>query len=256
MIPKIIHYCWFGRNPKPKLAEKCIKSWKKHCPDYQIIEWNEDNYDVTKIPYMKAAYDAKKWGFVTDYARLDIIYTHGGIYVDTDVELLKSYDSLLAYAGFAGFESEKHVASGLGIGAEAGNPVIKRLMENYQKQEPFLEDGSLNLVICPEMDTKILLELGLRCDGSFQMIGELAVLPKDYLCPKDFNDGIIRKTKNTISIHHFDSSWYTEQEKKKKKLRWKEGKKEHLRYLPNRLLLGFLGPECYKKLKNLIKGTK
>ena len=110
MIPKIIHYCWFGRNPKPKLAEKCIKSWKKYCPEYEIIEWNEDNYDLSSAPlYVRQAYEAKRWAFVTDYIRLQVIYENGGIYLDTDVELRKSLDPLLVHQAYFGFEDEKNI---------------------------------------------------------------------------------------------------------------------------------------------------
>ena len=105
MIPKKIHYCWVGGNSKPPLVKKCIQSWKKYCPDYEIIEWNESNYDISKNIYMKQAYEAKKWAFVTDYMRLDIIYEHGGIYLDTDVELIKNIDDLLSNEAFAGIES-------------------------------------------------------------------------------------------------------------------------------------------------------
>ena len=256
MIPKMIHYCWFGRNPKPKSVEKCIKSWKKYCPDYQIIEWNEDNYDVTKIPYMKAAYEAKKWGFATDYARLDIIYNHGGIYVDTDVELLKSYDSLLEYAGFAGFETEKYVASGLGIGAEKGNLIIQKLLENYEALDPVQKDGSLKFLTCPRVDTDVLVELGLKKDGTMQMIGgNFCVLPTEYLCPKDFGDGLIRKTKNTISIHHYDSSWFSEARQEEKYKRWRAGRKEYVRYLPHRILMKIIGKQHYEVLKRKFQRT-
>ena len=118
MIPKKIHYCWIGGNPLPELAIKCIESWKKYCPDYEIIEWNEKNYDFRKNQFMREAYDEKKWGFVPDYARLDIIYEHGGIYLDTDVEIIKPLDSLLKEQGFAGMEQPGIVALGLGFGAE------------------------------------------------------------------------------------------------------------------------------------------
>ena len=104
-IPKVIHYCWFGGNPLPKAAIKCIKSWKKHCPDYQIIEWNEDNYDISSAPlFVRQVFDARKWGFIADYIRLEIIYTHGGIYLDTDVEAIQSFDELLKNSAFWGFE--------------------------------------------------------------------------------------------------------------------------------------------------------
>ena len=124
MIPKVIHYCWFGHNPLPERYKEWIKSWKRYCPDYEIVEWNESNYDVTKHPYMRAAYDAKKWGFVSDYARLDIIYENGGIYLDTDVELVKNLDELLYQEGFAGVDSSGRLSTGLGFGARKGLRLI------------------------------------------------------------------------------------------------------------------------------------
>ena len=132
MIPKIIHYCWFGNGPIPEKDKKCINSWKKYCSDYKIIQWNEKNYDITKNKYMNQAYQQKKWGFVPDYARLDIIYTYGGIYLDTDVEIIKSFDSLLSNRGFAGFERPDYVNLGLGFGAEAENIIIKKMLGKMQ----------------------------------------------------------------------------------------------------------------------------
>ena len=145
MIPKKIHYCWFGGNPLPELAQKCIASWKKYCPDYEIIEWNETNYDITKNNYMNQAYENKRWGFVPDYARLDIIYTHGGIYLDTDVELIKPIDELLTLKAFAGVEqNSEYVALGLGFGAEKEHPTIKALRDYYDTLS-FVENGELGL---------------------------------------------------------------------------------------------------------------
>jgi len=211
MIPKTIHYCWFGRNPKPKLAEKCIKSWKKYCPDYEIIEWNEDNYDVTKIPYMKEAYEAKKWGFVPDYARLDIIYQYGGIYLDTDVELIKPIDDLLKYKGFAGFERGKYVALGLGFGAEAGCQALKSLMDAYQEEHFQNSDGTLNLIPAPVRDTDVFAKKGLVLNDSLQTIDGMTVFPTEYFCP--LAGGYeMKKTKNTFSVHWYSGSWLPEQE--------------------------------------------
>lgn len=256
MIPKTIHYCWFGHGPKPELAKKCIRSWKKYCSDYNIVEWNEENYDVTKIPYMKAAYDAQKWAFVSDYARLDIIFQYGGIYLDTDVEVLKSYDSLLGYSGFAGFEdgAGKKVATGLGFGAEAESRVIRRLMKTYESMEPTKEDGAPNFITCPVLDTEALISFGLRPDGSLQIIDDnFLILPSDYLCPKSFGDGVIRKTKNTISIHHFTASWFSSNRQEEKVSRWKREKRNYYRYMPNRVLLKILGVDRYNRIRSILK---
>ena len=154
MIPKIIHYCWFGGNPLPELAQKCIASWKKYCPDYEIIEWNEANYDVSKCAYMKEAYQAKKWGFVPDYARFDIIHNHGGIYLDTDVEIIRSLDGLLENRAFMGFESENYVNPGLIIGGEAGSGEMECIMRWYETHHFMKESGEIDLTASPAIVTK------------------------------------------------------------------------------------------------------
>ena len=147
-IPKVIHYCWFGRNEKPNLFYKCFESWKKYCPDYEIIEWNEDNFDINMIPYVKEAYEAKKWAFVADYARLWIVYHYGGIYLDTDVELLRPLDNLLASEAFFGSEDEKSIATGLGFGARKGNNVVKCMLLDYSDQHFKNKDGTYDLTTC------------------------------------------------------------------------------------------------------------
>jgi len=254
MIPKKIHYCWLGGNPLPESAKKCIKSWKKYCPDYEIIEWNESNYDFTKNQYMKDALEAKKWGFVPDYARLDIIYQNGGIYLDTDVEIIKSFDDLLDQKGFAGFESEKYVNFGQGFAAEPANPVIKALMDSYNDLSFINEDGSLNLVASPELNTVTLDSLGLIRNGEKQtLLDSFTIYPTDYLCPKSINDGIIRKTENTYSIHHFDSTWFTEAQQKEKLERWerkqKNAKKKARKAKIKSLFIKVFGQKVYNKLR-------
>ena len=142
-IPKVLHYCWFGGAPKPKNIQNCIRSWKKYCPDYEIIEWNEQNFDVSQSLYTRQAYDARRWAFVADYARLKILYEQGGIYMDTDVELLRPLDDLLAYPAFFGFQHNNEVATGLGFGAEARSPVVKALLDDYDGLPFLLPDGSV-----------------------------------------------------------------------------------------------------------------
>ena len=199
----------------PASAKKCIRSWKKYCPDYEIIEWNETNYDFTKIPYMKEAYDAKKWGFVPDYARLDIVHQHGGIYLDTDVELLKPLDGLLSLKGFAGFESPQYIALGLGFGAEADNQIIKKLMDSYTELHFVDSDGNMNLTPSPQLNTEVFRRLGIKTDGTMQMIDDFQIFPKEYFCPRIGYGGKKRVTQNTYSDHHFDASWADEESKKK-----------------------------------------
>ena len=216
MIPKIIHYCWFGRNPKPKLAEKCIRSWKKHCRGYKIIEWNEDNYDLSKAPlYVRQAYEAKKWAFVTDYVRLQVVYENGGIYMDTDVELLKPLDSLLSYDAYFGFEDGVHVATGLGFGAVKGCNILKEMMDDYRDIPFVLEDGTYDLVTCPVRNTKILVSHGLIPNDDKQILDSgILILPKRYFSPIDNRTGEKNVDSETISVHWFSASWCSDEERK------------------------------------------
>ena len=258
-IPKIIHYCWFGKNPKPKLAKKCIKSWSKFCSDYEIIEWNEDNFNISSCPlYVQQAYEAKKWAFVTDYVRLKVVYDHGGIYLDTDVELIKPLDSLLEYNAYFGFEDGCYIATGLGFGATKGNSVIKAIMDDYH-DIPFIQsDGSFDTTTCPMRNTRILEKYGLRKDNSLQILNnDVCVLPKEYLCPIDYWNKQKSITNNTVSIHHFSSSWQTQSELNKlRRMRKKErsARVVHIiTHIPNILLKTLLGKNKYKKLKNKLK---
>ena len=144
MIPKIIHYCWFGRNPKPQLAQKCIDSWYKFFPDYRIIEWNEDNFDVSQYPYSQYCYDTKRWAFLSDFVRLIVVYENGGIYFDTDVEVIKPFDDLVRFESFYGFENDKFVATGLGFGAEKNSKTVKSILNQYLTMKP-IDDGSFKI---------------------------------------------------------------------------------------------------------------
>lgn len=214
-IPKIIHYCWFGGNPLPEKDRKCIESWKEKCPEYKIIEWNESNYDICKNAYMKEAYDAHRWGFVPDYARLDIIYQYGGIYLDTDVELLRSLDDLLDQKAFMAFESETAVAPGLIIAAEPKNAIIKDMMDSIYGDRRFLrKDGTYDTVASPKMATEYLVKKGLECNNRLQMIDGLHIYPKEYFCPKDYMTGEVYITDNTYSIHHYNASWQTDKQRR------------------------------------------
>ena len=211
MIPKIIHYCWVGDAPKPKSVLYCIESWKKYCPDYEIREWNESNYDFKKNEYMKQAYETKKWGFVPDYARLDIIYEQGGIYLDTDVEMVRSFDELLLNDSFFGFEDTGEdsyfVACGLGFGATPKNPLIKNLRDYYDEVDFLNSDGTLNLMPAPRHNTPIFEKYGVKMNNTLQKIERNVFYPAEYFCPKIFKTGKLKLTINTFSIHHFSASW-------------------------------------------------
>ena len=218
MIPKKIHYCWFGGNPLPEKDKKCIESWKKFCPDYEIICHDESNYDISKNKFMKEAYDAKKWGFVPDFARLDIIYNEGGIYLDTDVEIIKNMDDLLDNAAFMGFEDGKHVSPGLGFAAEKKHPGIKKLLSIYDNVSFIKEDGSYNLTPSPILNTNKLIEFGLKQNDKIQKVLDITIYPTEYLCPKSFETGQLNITNNTYSIHHFNMSWFSEKDKKRQRI--------------------------------------
>ena len=213
-IPKIIHYCWVGGKPKPQSVLYCIESWKRCCPDYEIREWNESNYDFTKNEYMRQAYEAKKWGFVPDYARLDIVYEYGGIYLDTDVEMLRSFDELLEQDGFMGFENtgdgEYFVNCGHGYGAVPHHEVIRTARDLYDTISFLNADGTPNLLASPHFTTQALREFGLVQENRDQQLPGMTVYASDVLCPKNFRTGKIKKTPRTVSIHHFTASWVDE----------------------------------------------
>ena len=215
MIPKKIHYCWFGRNPLPESALKCIASWKKFFPDYEIIEWNEDNFDVNCIPYTAQAYAAKKYAFVSDYARFKILYEHGGLYFDTDVEVIKSFDDILARGPFMGFEVNPNparafgaVAAGLGIGAEKGMELYKSVLDYYSKLSFLQPDGSYNTTdAVVNITTRELIKVGLKDQPGIQSVAGITIYPMDYFNPLDDATGRLTKTDNTRSIHWFTKTW-------------------------------------------------
>ncbi len=207
IIPKIIHYCWFGKN---RMSEEClanIESWKKYCPDYEIKRWDESNYDVAKCKYMKQAYDAQKWGFVSDYARLDVVYSYGGIYLDLDVEMLRPWDDLLGYDLFCGFESNEAVAFGLGFGAKRHHHIIKKIMDLYEKMDFQMGVHSDYLIPCPVYQTRVLKEEGLICDGESREYKDFLALSPIYFSPIN-GAGIGRTRKESYSIHKYAASWF------------------------------------------------
>ncbi len=206
-VPKIIHFCWFGKGKMPPLAEKCIKSWKKYCPDYEIICWNEENFDVNQNRYAKEAYDAGKWAFVSDYARLKILFEHGGIYLDTDVELIKAPDPLIQNSGFMGLDDNGLISTGLGFACEKGNELVELLLRDYDDLPFVLDDGSYDLTPCPNRNTETIVKHGLDTAKGDQVFMGIRILPEDFLCPVKYYTGKKVVTKNTFSIHHFCASW-------------------------------------------------
>lgn len=207
MIPKIIHYCWFGRNPLPELALKCIESWKKYLPDYEIKEWNEDNYEVHKIPYISQAYDAKKYAFVSDYARFDILYQYGGIYFDTDVEVIKDLTPIIEAGAFMGVERAGALAAGLGIASPAAMEIFKEVLDSYNNEHFVNNDGSLNLKTVVTRVSDIFKKYGFTHEEKIQEVKGYKIYPTEYFCPKSVQTGILKITDNSYTIHHYDGSW-------------------------------------------------
>lgn len=228
MIPKIIHYCWFGRNPKPKLTEKCIASWRKFCPDYTLMEWNEDNFDVSQAPeYVRQAYQAKKWAFVTDYVRLKAMIAYGGVYMDTDVELVKPLDGFLKHSAFGGFENPGSIMTGV-MACEQGFELFQEFMQYYDDAVFLNPDGSLNVTTNVETVTGICGRYGLVPNGEYQVVAGLALYPSEVFSPVDFETGKLKRTRKTVAIHWFSGSWYSEQERQNRKDARKQAKKEKL----------------------------
>lgn len=206
-IPKVIYYCWFGKGKMPNLAEKCIKSWKKYCPQYKIVCINEENFDITQNKYAKEAYDAGKWAFVSDYARLKVLYDEGGIYLDTDVEIIKPLDKLIEQGGYMGFDDNGVISTGLGFACEKRNELVGNLLSDYDDISFILPDGSCDITPCPDRNTKTLISLGMDINNKNQVFMGIKMLPEDYLCPMKYYTGRKKITKNTYSIHHFCASW-------------------------------------------------
>ena len=239
MIPKKIHYCWFGGNPLPKSAKKCIESWKKFCPDYEIVEWNEKNFDYNSCKYAAQAYAAKKWAFVSDYARFKILYENGGLYFDTDVELIKSPDEVVSCGNFMGMEKNEEsllsfdipcgVNPGLGLGAEPNLELYKEILDFYNSLEFINPDGTFNCKTVVYYTTEILLKHGLKAINDIQYVSGVYIYPEDYFCPLDFETGKLRITQNTISIHRYTGSWLNKKEKLKRIIRSVIGNKLYMR---------------------------
>lgn len=214
MIPKVIHYCWFGRNPLPKDALRCIASWKKYFPDYEIKEWNEDNFDINICPYVRQAYEAKKYAFVSDYARFYVLYHHGGVYFDTDVEVIKPMDHILSQGPFLAIEKSEAtenpdsglqigVAPGLGLAAEPGSDLLRKLLEVYDSIDFNIErDGTI-----VNITTRLLNESGFKNTNSIQHLEGFTIYPDDYFCPMDHTTGLLTITDKTVAIHHYTASW-------------------------------------------------
>jgi mannosyltransferase OCH1-like enzyme len=218
-IPKIIHYCWFGGKPLSALGKKCLASWEKYLPDYQIIRWDEGNFEVNSVPYTKESYQLKKYAFVSDYVRYKVLYDFGGIYMDTDVEVIKNLDEFLDNETFSGFEDQYMVAPGLILGSVQGNLLIKDMVEIYQYSHFVNLDNTLNLKTGPQNLTELLLNRGLEQKDEYQKISGLSIYPKEYFCPKSWISRKLEITPNTFTIHHYEGTWIPKFQKFKKYIR-------------------------------------
>lgn len=214
-IPKLIHYCWFGGKEIPQHLKCYLESWHQLCPDYQIERWDESNYDVMKNKYIQEAYKHGKWGFVSDYARLDIVYQYGGIYIDTDVEIIKSFDDLLNNALFMGFFDTNNVALGLGFGAKAGNPLVRKMRDYYNDKTFVHSDGKLEMKTCLDYQRPVLLEYGFRMDNSFQNINDNVIYPSEVFNPEGRLGYHKCYSSNTHSVHWTQMSCESEEVKRK-----------------------------------------
>lgn len=206
MIPKKIHYCWFGGKELPELAKKCIASWEQQCPQWEIVRWDESNFDFDRYPYAAYCLKNRKWAFLSDIVRLVVIYEQGGVYLDTDVEAVRAFDPLCEHEAFFGFELNEQVNTGHGFGAEAGHTVVKAMLDVYLQLQPD-EQGNYPLIACPKLNTLPLVEMGLKLNGEYQHICGAEVYPIDYFNPYEYTTGRMKKTKNTYSIHWFNQSW-------------------------------------------------
>lgn len=208
MIPRVIHYCWFGRGELPRSARRCIASWRKYCPDYEIRRWDEDNFDVNMLPYTAQAYAAGKYAYVSDYARFWVLNKFGGLYFDTDVELIRPIDDIVACGPFMGFETGHMVAAGLGLGLEAGMPIVQQILDRYAPVQFIMPDGTYNNrdTVVPIV-TEIMLANGMQPQGTKQIIEGVSVYPAEFFNPYDSITGRLRKTANTRSIHWYTASW-------------------------------------------------
>lgn len=261
MIPKTIHYCWFGGNPKSELIERCIRSWKKYCPDYEIIEWNESNFDINCCDYVKEAYDAKKWAFVSDYARIWVLNKFGGVYLDTDVEITKNIDSFLYDCAFTGFESPELPFTAI-FGSEPNHPFTNAILQSYKNRHFLLDKNKYDMTTNTVTVTKLLVDrYSIMLNNTKQRFSDgLVIYPSEYFCPVDYLSNKIRKTKNTHTIHWYNASWHTEEQDKEHIEQLKQMKKYNritkthfILHIPNMLAKKILGEQNYSKLKDKLK---
>ena len=241
MIPKVIHYIWLGGNPEPNILKKCKRSWRKYCPDYEIKRWDETNLDLNKFKFAKDAYNAKKWAFASDVFRFDILYKEGGIYLDTDVELIKPIDEFLAYEFFTGFESEQFVNPGLIMGCKKESKIANDILEIYKKAE-FNIDKLFDITVCKLVTSYLVENYNLKQTGETQRLknNKVVIFSPEYFCPKSIETLETIITKNTVSIHHYSATWVNKTLKDRLKA----------------LLRFCIGNKNYQKIRNQYRKNK
>lgn len=248
-IPKKIHYCWFGGNEKSDLAKRCIASWVYYCPDYEIIEWNEENFNIECNEYCRQMFHERRWAFLTDYARLKVVYEFGGIYLDTDVELLKSLDDFVSLDAFMACEDGKYVSTGLGFGAYKHHPMVKENLAYYEGLS-----GDIQPKKCPDITTEILRRYGYNDAKNVTEICGVKIYPREYFSPKDYYTEKLCITKNTVSIHHYAGSWCEKETGKQRFLRM-HPRVNWVVHIPNRIGMYVLGDK-YEEIKKWCKNRK
>lgn len=217
MIPKVIHYCWFGKQQKSELIKSCIESWRRYCPEYKFMEWSEVNFDFNINNYVKDAYTLKKWAFVSDYVRLYALHNFGGIYLDTDVEILKSFDDLLELRAFTCFQKMSMTLSTSIIGSQKENSIIKEFLDYYENRSLYDTSGKVDLTPNPYPFTAICKKYGLQLKDKKQILNEITIFPHDYFCPYNPSNGQLEITNNTYAIHYFNATWMSDKQKRRRK---------------------------------------
>lgn len=251
MIPKIIHYVWFGGKPMPEKNAKYLESWRKNCPEYTFMLWNEENFDISSSNnYVKQAFENKKYAFVSDYVRLYALKTYGGIYLDTDVEVLKSFDDLLDNKMFVCRENSAYISTAV-IGAEKDNKIISELLNSYEKRNFILEDGSLDLTTnVVNISLFLHKKYNYKLNNSEFICDEISIYKSTYFSSKDYFSGKMRSTKNSYAIHHFDGSWETKGKSPAKKMA-----KNLFKILPKFIVFGVINKYKNHQLKAKEKST-
>lgn len=204
-IPKMIHYCWFGGNPLPELVQNCIKSWKRYCPDYEIIEWNEGNFDIHSNRFVEQAYQVKKWAFVADYVRLYALVQYGGVYVDSDVEILQPIDHFLENEAFNGFETKDSPVTAV-MGCTKGHPLFVDFLD-YYKDRPFVMNGTYDMTPNTKIITDMMRERGIRLNGKQQTVCNCVFYPEIVFCPNNIRRIFYCYSKKSYTVHHILGSW-------------------------------------------------